>query len=218
MDISTIASIGSATPYSDGAKGGNALGKQDFLNLLLMQLSQQDPLNPMDNTEFTAQLSQFSSLEELANINSTLNDVLVFQQSMQNASIANLIGKSVKADGNTAYLTNNADMYYELSDDASSVEITIYDSSGKLVRTDNLTAKNAGAQNYVWDGKDDNGNQLSEGLYTFGVDAQDASGNPVHAQTSASGTVKEVLFEKGFTFIILDSGAKINLSDIKSIG
>lgn len=218
MDISTIGSISNASANSKEAKGGSVLGKEDFLNLLLKQLSYQDPLKPMDSTEFTTQLSQFSSLEELTNINSTLSDVLAFQQSMQNASVSNLIGKTVKVDGNAAYLTDKADMHYELSDDASSVEITIYDSSGKLVRTDNLNAQNAGAQSYVWDGKDGYGNQMPEGSYTFEVDALDISGNPVKALTSATGTVTEVLFESGLTFIILDNGAKVNLSDIKSIG
>jgi len=215
MDISTIGSLSNAGSNTIAAK---TLGKQDFLNLLLQQLSHQDPLNPMDSTEFTTQLSQFSSLEELTNINSTLSDVLAFQQSMQNASVANLVGKTVKVDGNTAYLSDQAELNYELSNDASTVEISIYDGAGKLVRSVNAGAKTAGSQGYTWDGKDSSGNQLPAGSYTFGVEAQDISGNPVAALSISSGTITEVLFEKGLTYIMLNGNTKINLSDIKSIG
>jgi flagellar basal-body rod modification protein FlgD len=215
MDISTIGSLSNASTNSIGDK---ALGKQDFLNLLLKQLNYQDPMNPMDSTEFTTQLSQFSSLEELTNINSTLSDVLAFQQSMQNASVANLVGKTVKAEGNTAYLSDNADINYELSGEAATVEISIYDGAGRLVRNENIGARSEGDQKYTWDGKDSSGNKLPQGAYSFVVDAKDISGNPVPALSVSSGTVTEVLFEKGLTYIMLNGSTKINLSDIKSIG
>ena len=215
MDISAIGGISDSTPNAIGA---NAMGKEDFLNLLLQQLSHQDPLNPMDSTEFTVQLAQFSSLEELSNINSTLNDVLSFQESMQNASVAELIGKTVRVEGNTSYLTDRAEFNYELAGDASSVEISIYDTTGRLVRTEDIASQGAGAQRYVWDGKDNNGNPMSEGYYTFEVNAKDLSGTPVPVLSTASGTVEEVVYENGLTFILLNNGTKINLNDIKSIG
>jgi len=215
MDISTLGSLSSAPANNISAK---TLGKQDFLNLLLKQLSLQDPLNPMDSTEFTTQLSQFSSLEELNNINSTLSDVLAFQQSMQNASVSNMIGKTVKVDGNTAYLSDKAEMNYELGGDASIVEISIYDGAGRLVRTDNVGSRSAGSQSYTWDGKDNTGNSLPQGAYTFDVEALDISGNQVPALSISSGTVTEVIFENGLTYLMLNGSTKINLSDIKSIG
>jgi len=215
MDISTIGSVSSVS--SDAVAGGS-LGKEDFLMLLLEQLSHQDPLNPLDSTEFTAQLSQFSSLEELTNINSTLNDVLAFQQSMQNASVADLVGKTVKVDGNSAYLRETAEIHYELLHDAASVEISVYDNSGRLVHLEKVGTEAAGEQRYLWDGKDNSGNQLPEGSYTFQVEALDISGEPVNTATSASGTVTEVLFEDGLTFIVLNGNTKVNLNDIRSIG
>ncbi len=215
MDISTIGSLSSVT---SGAVAGGSLGKEDFLMLLLEQLSHQDPLNPLDSTEFTAQLSQFSSLEELTNINSTLNDVLAFQQSMQNASVADLVGKTIKADGNSTYLSDTAEIHYALSHGASSVEISVYDNSGRLVRIENHGPRAAGEQRFSWDGKDNSGNQMPDGSYTFRVEALDVSGEPVHAVTSASGTVTEVVFEDGRTFIVLNGNTKVNLSDITSIG
>ncbi len=215
MSISSISSISDVTTAAAGQK---TLGKQDFLNLLLKQLSYQDPLNPMDSTEFTTQLSQFSSLEELNNINDTLNSVLAFQQSMQNATIANFIGKNVTASGNSAYLQDTADINYELAGDAKSVVISVMDSSGKLVWSKDIGAQSAGDQSYVWDGTDDQGNKLPPGVYTFDVQAKDGSEAPVQSATNASGIVTGVVFEDGVTYLVLEGGRKIHLSDIKSIG
>lgn len=198
--------------------GGQTLGKEDFMNLLLKQLSYQDPLNPMDSTEFTSQLTQFTSLEELNNINSTLSDVLAFQQSMQNATVTNMIGKNVRAPGNTTYLKEKADISYELSGESSSVKISIFDGSGKVVWSKDVGYQAAGSQVYIWDGMDNEGNQMPEGRYTVEIEAEDGSGNPVQALTSASGTVTGVFFRDNTTYLVLEDGRNIHLGEIQSIG
>ncbi|MBI5056939.1 MAG: hypothetical protein HZB61_10035 [Nitrospirae bacterium] len=213
MEVSGVNSIQSAIQ----TVGGKTLGKQEFLNLLIKQLGYQDPLNPMDSTQFTSQLTQFSSLEQLSNINTTLNDVLSFQHSMQNASVANLIGRTVKVPGDSTYLGSTADIGYELSGDAATVEISIYDGSGNPVVTKNLGAQTKGENSFVWDGKDAQGSQMTEGNYTFEIKAKDASGNDVSTAANSTGKVTGVIFEDGVTYLALDSGRKINLSEIESI-
>jgi flagellar basal-body rod modification protein FlgD len=213
MEISGVTNSGVKTQTA----GVQTLGKEDFMRLLLKQLSYQDPLNPMDSMQFTAQLTQFSSLEQLDNINKTLDDVLAFQHSMQNASIANLIGKTVKGTGNAAYLNNTADISYNLSGDASSVNISIYDKSGKLVASKEAGPQSEGENHFLWDGIDSFGNQEPEGTYTFEVQAKDSSGNAVSALTNSSGTVTGVVFEDGSTYLTLNGGRKVHLSEIESI-
>jgi flagellar basal-body rod modification protein FlgD len=213
MNISSVNSLSDIT----NSVGPKTLGKEDFLKLLLEQLSHQDPLNPMDSTEFTVQLTQFTSLEELNNINSTLNEVLAFQHSMQNAAVANLIGKTVTASGNTIYLKDSADIRYELLEDASSVEISIIDSTGKIVKSEELGSQKAGDQIYLWDGKDNYGNQLPEGTYIFEIEALNGPGDPVNVLTSTSGIVTGVYFEDGTTYLILDGGRNVHLTEIQSI-
>jgi flagellar basal-body rod modification protein FlgD len=213
MDISSVGGVDSADYTAN-----KTLGKEDFLNLLLNQLSHQDPLNPLDSTEFTAQLTQFSSLEELNNINSTLNDVLAFQQSMQNAAVINLIGTTVKVSGNSVYLSGTADISYELSTQASSVKISILDGSGKLVHSEELGTQAAGKNSYLWDGKDGSGSQLEEGAYTFEIEALNSSGSSVETVTKSSGTVTDILYEGGITYIVLNGDIKVHLSEIESIG
>jgi flagellar basal-body rod modification protein FlgD len=213
MEISGVANSNSQTQ----TLRSQSLGKEDFMKLLLKQLSYQDPMNPMDSMQFTSQLTQFSSLEQLDNINNTLNDVLAFQHSMQNASIANLIGKTVKVTGNTAYLNNTADINYNLSGDASSVNILINDASGKLVASHDAGSVLQGDNNFVWDGKDSFGNQMPDGTYTFEVQAKDLSGNSVAVLTNSSGTVTGVVFEDDNTYLTLNGGRSVHLSEIESI-
>ncbi|RJQ22424.1 MAG: hypothetical protein C4560_02550 [Nitrospiraceae bacterium] len=213
MEISGVSSVQSGIQ----SVAGKTLGKEEFMNLLLKQLSYQDPLNPMDSTQFTSQLTQFSSLEELNTINGTLNDVLAFQHSMQNAAIANFIGRTVKVEGDSTYLNDKAEINYELAADAASVKISIYDSSGNLVATKDAGAQSKGANKFIWDGKDGQGNQMPEGTYTYEVDAKDVAGEPVSAVTNSWGQVTGVVFEDGNTYLVLDGSRNVYLSEIQAI-
>ena len=198
--------------------GKQSLDQTDFMNLLMKELQYQDPTNPMDSKEFTVQLTQFSSLEALENMNSTMKDVLAYQQSMQNATVTNLIGKSVKVSGNGAYLNGTAEMDFNLEDDAVSLKIIIKNEAGKVVRSADLEAQNAGSGSYEWDGKDDLGNEMTMGNYTFDVEALDIEGNPVSTTTKSLGRVTDIAFEDGMTYLVLDGNKRVFLSDIESVG
>ena len=213
MEISGIGNVGSIKE----AVAGNVLGKDDFMTLLLKQLSHQDPLNPMDSAQFTSQLTEFSSLEELTNINDTLEGVMAYQQSMQNATVANLIDKTVETEGDSFYMQDNAEVGYELDRDASSVIIPVYDESGAMVWTGEAGQHMEGINKFSWNGKDLNGTQLPPGKYSFGIDAKDLSGDEVEASTIEKGLVTGISFEDGLTYLTLDGNRKINLSDIRSI-
>jgi len=213
MEISGIGSVGSITK----AVEGQAMDKDDFMTLLLKQLSHQDPLNPMDSAQFTSQLTEFSSLEELSNIKDSLEGVLAYQQSMQNATVANLIDKTVETNGDSFYMQDNAEVGYELGRDAASVIISVYDSSGATVWSGEVGEHMAGVNTFNWNGKDIEGNQLPAGKYTFGIDAKDVSGETVNVSTIEKGLVTGISFEEGLTYLTLDGNRKINLSDIRSI-
>lgn len=213
MEVSGVSDINSTIQTVNG----KTFGKEDFMKILLKQLNYQDPLNPMDSTQFTSQLTQFSSLEQLTNINTTLENVLAFQQSIQNASITDLIGRTVRVSGDATYLNNTADINYELSKDAASVKISIYDKAGRLAVTKEAGAQQKGNNKFVWDGKDPLGNQMPAGDYTFEVKAKDISGAVVNAVTNSFGTVTGVNFENGLSYLVLNDGRNITLSEIKSI-
>ena len=212
-----IAAVGNSYNQTQTSSTTKTLGKDDFLKLFVAQLRSQNPLNPMDNTEFTAQLAQFSSLEQLSNINTQLHDLLLFQNSLQNTLTNNLIGRRVKIPGNEIYLKENGEISYTLQEDVSKVKISIYDSGGGLVKEVNLGQQTSGEKSYVWDGTDNSSNRVPEGHYQVKVEALDDSGNPVNVSTMVYGTVTGITFDNNITYLIIDNTLKIQLSEIKEI-
>jgi len=169
----------------------SALGKDDFLNLLVAQLQNQDPLSPLDSTAFTSQLAQFSSLEQLSNVNENLEYLQMYQASINNAQAVSFIGKNIDALGSSIQLESgeNQDIHFELSQDSSSVVINIYDGAGS------------------------GGNALPEGIYKFEVMAVDANGDKVQTATYISDRVTGVTFKNGVTYL-LAGGMKIPIGDV----
>jgi len=192
--------------FTTPAAGKNTLGKDDFLRLLIAQLEAQDPLEPMDAQDFSAQLAQFSTLEQITNANDHLKDIKTFEQALSNSSALGLIGKQVDAPGDVIEFKAGepATLRYLLGAEAGTVTIDIFDVSGRQVNTLTLGAQSAGGQQAAWAGTDSSGNPVAEGQYTFHVSAEDASGNPVNALTLSQGLVTDVLFENGRAF------AKVN--------
>ncbi len=191
------------TSASSAPEGSNAMGKDSFLTLLVTQLQNQDPLSPMEGSEFTAQLAQFSSLEQLQNVNDNLAYLQMFQASINSSQAVSLIGKEIEAAGNSIQLTegNSSVLSYKLGENANTVTIKIYDSNNSLVKTIDIGSQDEGSQNITWDGTDRQGNKLSSGEYTFTVSASDVNGNSVEAATRVTGKVTGVTFQEGVTYV-----------------
>ena len=155
--------------------GGINMGKEDFLKLLTTQLRYQNPLSPEDPKDFVAQLSQFSSLEQLINLNTKLEDSAknstALQNSIQLGQGVSLLGKEVKAQGNSITVTGGkaGDMSFILGAASASTKVNIYNSGGTLVRTIDLGGKSAGEVKIDWDGKDGSGKNVADGAYRFHV-------------------------------------------------
>jgi flagellar basal-body rod modification protein FlgD len=192
--------------------------KDMFLNLLVKQLKYQDPLNPVENTEFASQLAQFSSLEALTNMKSSIDLMSTVQNSMNSMQAISFIGKKVNASGNTINYASGSktDMSYILGSNASDVVIKINNSSGTTVRTVDLKNVQKGSNFYTWDGKADDGSTLGSGTYTFQISATDYSGNLVTTTAGTYGTVTGVRYDSGNLY--LEVGDKeVSLSDVKNI-
>ncbi len=206
-----------AQTNADGASGPakNDMGKDTFFQLLITQLQNQNPLNPMDGAEFTSQLAQFSQLEKLDNMGSTLEYMQLYLASLNNAQAVEFIGKEIEANGDSIQLPEggSASLSYELKDDAGSVTVKIYDQDMKLVRTVEVGPQNGGSQEWSWDGKDNEGNQLEAGDYTFEVSASDVNGGDVAVTTYLKGVVTGVTFENGVTFLLLGQ-QKVSLGEV----
>ncbi|MFC1583262.1 flagellar hook assembly protein FlgD [Candidatus Neomarinimicrobiota bacterium] len=186
----------------------STINHDEFMTLLIAQLENQDPLAPMQSHEMAAQLAQFGSLESLNNIDQQLGESLdvdmVMTQAINNTMAANLIGREVTAVGDSAVLNDgDATLHFKLEDPASNVNITIYDESGQAVRIIRRTDLSDGEQIIEWNGTDDSGRLLSDGVYHFGIAAIDAEGNAVNAVTTASGTITGVSYETGMAVLLV---------------
>ncbi len=211
----------SSTPTQ--ATAGQALSNQtitqdDFLKLLIAQLQNQDPLQPMDNQQFAVQLATFNSLEQLIGINNKLGSLQTSQGASNQFNAASLIGKAISSNGNTVSLQTGkpAAIGYQLGANASRVVINVQDSSGALVRQISLGAQSAGDQSVLWDGKDASGNAVPAGLYNFEVNAFDLNGKQVQASGSIKGTVTGIRLDGSEP--VLELGAvQVPLSAVTSI-
>lgn len=204
---------------ASGATNANStLGKDAFMRLLVAQLQNQDPLKPMDDKEFTAQLAQFSSLEEMQNISKSMQNLASSQTSSSKTNAVGFIGKEVTAAGGFVRISGgtSGELSYGLDKDASSVDIKISDASGKLVRVVQKADVAAGPNTVNWDGRDNGGAQLPDGEYTFEVAALDSAGGAVKAQTRMAGTVNSVKYESGEPYLMIGS-IKVPFSDVLEV-
>lgn len=189
----------------------STMGKDDFLEMMIAQLQHQDPLNPLDGTDFTAQLAQFSSLEQLSNMNTQLETLGLYQSSLNNTQSVSLIGKEITARGDAIKVDGaSVDLAYNLSETAN-VTIRIYDEGANLVDTLEPGTQQDGENSVTWDCSG-----VAAGNYTFEVSAKDANGNAISAYTMLTGKVTGVSFEEGFPVLSVN-GQDIPFGNIISV-
>lgn len=195
------------------------LDKDDFLTLLVAQLTNQDPLNPMEDTDMTSQLAEFSSLEQLTNLNETAESILDTISDKQLVDSSSFIGQWIYAEGYTITKEDSeiSTINYSLGEAVANVTVYIYDSEGDIIRTDVLGSKEADDYTYQWDGKDDDGNTMDDGLYSVGILGEDADGEGVLVQTQVSGEVVGVTSVSGTQYLQLADGRYVSLDNVYQI-
>ncbi|MBT8764202.1 hypothetical protein KFV02_09680 [Desulfohalobiaceae bacterium Ax17] len=202
-------------------KTGDAapMGKDEFLKLLVTQLEHQDPLNPMDDREFTAQLAQFSSLEQLTSISEGIKSLNEDKARQEMLGAVSFIGKEVRASGDSLSKEGNnvSTVYYHFDDVASKVYINIFDSFGNLVRSENVGSRQPGDYEFVWDGKTYTGSYAPDGVYSVSIAAEGVNGQPVLVDTEVSGKVSGVQNMNGQSYLRLEDGRQVNFVDVKEI-
>ena len=174
----------------EGPKAKNALGKDDFMKLLMTQLTNQDPLKPMDSHEFAAQLAQFSAMEQLQNINKGIEGLRSGQGDDSKLQAIGMIGRKISASGRELDLKagQNVTLTHTLENGVKPTKAMISDMLGNLVREIDLTKLDKNAE-IIWDGKDNNGVQSNPGKYTFRVQGVGPGGQTQESGTELSGRV-----------------------------
>lgn len=176
-----------------GKQTTSTAGLQDrFLKLLVTQMKNQDPLNPLDNAQVTSQLAQISTVSGIDKLNATLNSMSSSFLASQSLQASGLIGHAVLAPGNSMLLQGGGGAAgMELSQAADQVTVTIRDSAGQIIKTISMGAQEAGIHSFPWDGSTDTGGHAKDGAYTFQVAAVQG-GKQIDAQALGVGVVKSV--------------------------
>ncbi len=208
--VSTTSDITTAA-----ATGSDELDKQTFLRLLTAQLQNQDPTEPMSNQEFVAQLATFSQLEQMQTLNSQVESLYLVNTSMNNATLANMLGKTVVAESDTFHYDGEGEqeIFYDAEHAASSATLSITDADGEVVWTGSLGALDSGEGSYSWSGLDSSGQQLEEGDYTFEITATDSDGDTVEVTELIRGLCDEMTFDSGVASPSVD-GIQVSMGDI----
>ena len=245
-EAGTISEIPQYDPYNPLQRTiTSELGKDEFLKLFIARLQNQDPLSPSEDGEFIAELAQFSSLEQMTNINdtlasgmglgdqlaplATLEDIqallsgnqeldILSTQTINNMMAANLIDKVVtwQADHVTLSESGEVQVNYRLEAPADSVIAKIHDEQGNVVQILSSGAKGVGEHKFDWNGKDVAGDRLPTGNYSFEIIAADSSGNQWNLNAAFKGKVDGVRYFEGQAFLDIE-GVLVSLADVREI-
>lgn len=204
--------FGVSSVAADRAKA--AMDKESFLKLLVAQISNQDPLAPQESEQYMQQLTQFSTLEQMMNLNEGVENLAVGQLSNNNQEALRFVGREVVARGDQITLEGNdqVPIRYQTEASAETVTITVYDAAGEAVKQVEVPA-DRGSGTFQWDGTDDDGTPLPNGRYTVAIEAADAEGNPLTADTFLRGQVTGVRFDNGYPELMIGD-RRMRLSDI----
>ena len=192
-----------STSGTSGAAQTTQAAQDRFMTLLVTQMKNQDPLNPLDNAQLTSQLAQLSTVTGIDKLNSTVQALMASTQSGQSLQAAGLIGRAVLVPGNAATLTDGKALFgVELAEPVDALELTITDAAGRTVRTLNLGPQAAGAKALSWDGSTSTGGPATDGRYQLQFSAQ-RGGQSVSVTPLAFAEVNSVSMTR--------QGAQLNL-------
>ncbi len=214
--LTSVAETTSSSSATGSLTGGTSMGKEDFLQLLVAQLQNQDPLNPQDPTEFTAQLSQFSSLEQLFEVNNNLEKLSTGGADMERVSALSMIGKEVVAEsGDLNFEGQPLTLGYRLDQAASEVSLQVTDMNNILVAEIPADQLGAGSHFLSWDGSGLQGETLSAGDYRLSIKALGGDGQ-IEAQPLVKGQVSGVDLDPTGSVLVTSAG-EFALGTVRSV-
>lgn len=199
----------------------DSLGKEAFLTMMVAQLKNQDPLNPMEGTDFTAQLAQFSSLEQQIHMNTNLSSILEsLNTASANDNLFDYMGKNIVSNGNPVTLASGEVVsggVFELKEPAN-ITVVVYDSTGTAVRrmSSGSGRIEAGVYNIEWDGKNNDGYTVQDGEYTYKVKALNARNQYTDVATETKGKVSGITNYYGKSYLMVD-GQRVDPESVESV-
>ncbi|WP_109259642.1 flagellar hook assembly protein FlgD [Hyphobacterium indicum] len=207
------AAFGSQTANSQASLANNF---EMFLTLLTEQMKAQDPLNPLDSTEFVNQLVNFSSVEQEIRSNQNLESLISIQAASAQGAAVGFIGREATVASPDAALENgSAEWTYILPEDSQGTLVTVKDANGRTIASFEGEAT-AGSHNFAWDGEDQTGNAMEDGIYTLEISAVNADGNAMQPDILTTARVTGVDFS-GSEVVVELNGLFVRLSSVRSL-
>ncbi len=199
--------------------GSSELDQEAFLTLLITQFQYQDPLNPMEDKEFIAQLAQFTALEQSMEMNEKMDQLIQSTDYQTTISISSYIGKEVSARGYGISKEggNVSLVQYAGDQEMAACSVNILDSNNSVIATVDIGAKASGAHDFYWDGKTSTGAEAPDGVYTVAFSAVNSNGEQVFVDTSVSGRVTGTTFYNGEYYLRLSDGRSVTLSNVREV-
>lgn len=218
MTVSAAAASSSSTATTSTSSAvASGLSSTDFLNLLVSELQNQDPLNATSTTDFINQLTSYANFDQQQSLNSNMGSLASSFSSLVTLNSVNYIGHTVEAKSDTATLSGGSATYgYSLTSSAANVAISVKDSSGNTVWSGTGTG-NAGMNSFTWNGQTSDGTQLSDGgQYTMSVTATDSAGNSLYGYTTITGTVTGIDTSTSTPALTID-GVSVSASNVIAV-
>ncbi len=220
MSSTTVNSVPlAAEPELYPTVGKKDLDSNDFMKLFVTQLQYQDPTQPMDTYEMSSQLAQFSSMEATLNMKDSMDQLLEFQTSQNNLSLLGLLDHSVEAWGNQISVDSGSvnPTVFDLAGACDTCVIEISDPGGHVVRKLDLGRLDPGRHEIVWDGKNDAGDPVADGAYTYEIRANDTQGQAVPYDSYTSGKVTGIAFADGSTVLTVDHFVPVGADQVVTV-
>ena len=221
----TLSNIGitrsstATAPKTTTAAAAGSLNQNDFLKLMTAQMQNQDPFNPVDNTQMVAQMAQFSSLAGITEMSTTMKSIADKLNITSASDALSYVGKTVLTEGTTAYGRSSGGLAgsVELAGAASDVNVTISDANGVALKTIQLGAQAKGTVGYDWDGKDSTGADVGTGPFKVSIAAQNA-GASVAATSLVWAPVQSVSTTTGTAILTRPGIGEVPVSAVRQIG
>lgn len=213
--------IGAVNDVPGGVVGAPArdtaeISKIDFMTLLVAQIKNQDPMSPMDNAEFTSQITQFTMLEEMEKTNANLEESLIVGQAINNTSMLSLVGKSVTVDGSGTWIDDGVVSENMIATDLpGTATVEVKDSNGNVVATFEK-AISQGLSDLSWDGKLDSGEMAADGEYSIEVSLETSAGDAIPFTTLMTGPVDGLRYESNQA-VVMVGGLEYYVSEIYKV-
>ncbi|WP_031485048.1 flagellar hook assembly protein FlgD [Maridesulfovibrio frigidus] len=206
----------SSSITAETSESSSSLSQVDFLTLLTTQMEYQDPTNPVDNSEMINQMTAYSSLDEQAQTNESLDTIIDQLSSISAMNSSSYLGQDVEADGGVVEVTDGvaSDVTIDLDDDAALLSINIYDSDGSIVDTLEFTDVSSGEAEYGQIELNSDGTLSIDGTYYLDATAYDEYGDSVSVSLTSVGTVTGVNSESSDVEFTLDDGREVSIGDV----